>query len=223
MDYIITFLEGIITFISPCLLPMLPIYISYFAGQKSESKRNTALINSIGFVCGFTIVFTTLGAFAGTVGRFLIEYDSKVNIVSGIIIILFGLNFMGVLRIPFINKDHHLQLNTVITGFFSSVLFGIIFSIGWTPCIGVFLGSALILAASSSESFKGIFMLLCFSAGLGIPFIASAVLLEQLKSTFIFIKKHYRLINFISGGLLVVIGLLMVTGYYGYFLSILTF
>ena len=223
MDYIIAFLEGIITFISPCLLPMLPVYISFFAGQKSENKKKTALINSIGFVSGFTIVFTTLGAFAGTVGSFLNEYRSPVNIVSGLIIILFGLNFMEIIRIPLINKDHHLKLNTVNTGFFSSALFGVIFSIGWTPCIGTFLGSALMLAASSSESLKGIFMLLCFSAGLGIPFIASALLLEQLKSTFLFIKKHYRLINFISGGLLVVIGLLMATGLYGYFLSILTF
>ena len=223
MDYIIAFLEGIITFISPCLLPMLPVYISFFAGQKSENKKKTALINSIGFVFGFTIVFTTLGAFAGTVGGFLNEYRSLVNIVSGIIIILFGLNFMEIIRIPLFNKDHHLKLNTVNTGFFSSALFGVIFSIGWTPCIGTFLGSALMLAASSSESLKGIFMLLCFSAGLGIPFIASALLLEQLKSTFLFIKKHYRLINFISGGLLVVIGLLIATGLYGYFLSILTF
>ena len=223
MDYIISFLEGIVTFISPCLLPMLPIYISFFAGQKSENKKRTALMNSIGFVCGFTIVFTTLGAFAGTVGGFLNEYRSMVNFVSAIIIILFGLNFMEIIRIPFINKNHHLQLNAVNTGFFSSVLFGIIFSIGWTPCIGTFLGSALMLAASSSESLKGILMLLCFSAGLGIPFIASALLLEQLKSTFLFIKKHYRLINSISGGLLVVIGLLMATGYYGYLLSALTF
>jgi len=223
MDYIIAFLEGIITFISPCLLPMLPIYISYFAGQKSERKKKTALINSIGFVAGFTIVFTALGAFAGTVGGFLSEYRLIVNFISGIIVILFGLNFMGAIRIPLINKDHHLQLSTVNTGFFSSALFGVIFSIGWTPCIGAFLGSALMLAASSSESLKGILMLLCFSAGLGIPFIASAILLEQLKSTFLFIKKHYRLINFISGGLLVVIGLLMVTGLYGYFLSALTF
>ena len=223
MDYIISLLEGIITFISPCLLPMLPIYISFFAGQKSEGKRKTALINSIGFVTGFTIVFTTLGAFAGTIGGFLNQYRSSLNVVSGIIIIFFGLNFMEVIRIPLINKEHRLKLNTGNTGFFSSVLFGVIFSIGWTPCIGTFLGSALMLAASSSESLKGILMLLCFSAGLGIPFITSAILIEQLKSTFIFIKKHYRLINSISGGLLVVIGILMATGFYGYFLSILTF
>lgn len=223
MDYFIAFLEGIVTFISPCLLPMLPIYISFFTGQRNEKKKKTALINSIGFVSGFTIVFTILGAFAGTVGSFLNEYRTIANLVAGIIIILFGLNFMEIIRIPYINHNHQLQLHTVNTGFFSSALFGVIFSIGWTPCIGTFLGSALMLAASSSESLKGIFMLLCFSAGLGIPFIASSLLLEQLKSTFQFIKNHYRIINRISGGLLVVVGFLMATGLFGYFLSLLTF
>lgn len=223
MDYIIAFLEGIVTFISPCLLPMLPIYISFFTGQQNQNKKKTAFINSIGFVSGFTIVFTILGAFAGTVGEFLNEYRTIVNLVSGIIVILFGLDFMEIIRIPYINNNHHLQFNTVKTGFFSSALFGVIFSIGWTPCIGTFLGSALMLAASSSDSLKGIFMLLCFSAGLGIPFIASSLLLEQLKSTFQFIKSHYRIINLISGGLLVVVGLLMATGLFGYFLSLLTF
>lgn len=223
MDYLISFLEGIITFISPCLLPMLPIYISYFAGQNNEGKKKSALKNAIGFVFGFTLVFVSLGAFAGAVGSFLKEYCTVVNIVSGIIVILFGLNFMEVIRIPFINTNLHLKMKTAKIGFLSSVLFGVIFSIGWTPCVGAFLGSALMLAASSGESLKGISMLLSFSLGLGIPFIASAVLIDRLKATFDFIKKHYHVINLISGGLLVMIGLLMATGFMGYFLSLLTF
>ncbi len=215
--------EGIITFISPCMLPMLPIYISYFTGQNNDGKKATTIINAIGFVVGFTIVFITLGAFAGVVGGLLIEYKKVVNIISGIIVILFGLNFMGIIKIPFLNTNRQFEMKSGKVGFLTSLLFGIIFSVGWTPCVGAFLGSALMLAASSGESMKGILMLLSFSLGLGIPFIASAFLINQLKSTFDFIKKHYRVINLISGGLLVIVGILMATGLMGYFLSLLTF
>lgn len=223
MDYLISFLEGIITFISPCLLPMLPIYISYFAGQTIDSNRKSAVINAIGFVLGFTLVFILLGAFAGAIGSFLWVYSTAVNILTGIIVILFGLNFMEIIRIPLINKNRQLNMKPFKVGFFSSLIFGVVFSIGWTPCVGAFLGSALMLAASSGESLKGILMLLCFSLGLGIPFIASAILIDELKSTFDFIKNHYRVINLISGGFLVIIGLMMATGLMGYFLSLLTF
>lgn len=224
MEYIISFLEGIITFISPCMLPMLPIYISYFSGSApSETGKNKALKNAIGFVLGFTTVFIILGAFSATIGRFLFIYSNAFNVVFGIIIILFGLNFTGVLKIPFINNQIQHNKNIGINGFFSSVIFGIIFSVSWTPCVGAFLGSALMLAAQGGETLKGILMLLSFSLGLGIPFIASAVLIERLKTTFDFIKRNYRIINIISGGLLVIIGILMTTGLSGYFFSILTF
>lgn len=223
MDYFIAFLEGIITFISPCLLPMLPIYISYFAGQTHEDNKYTAVINALGFVLGFTLIFVLLGAFAGSLGRLLIEYSTIVNIIGGIIIILFGLNFMGVLHIPFLNSNHQINLDHSRAGFFSAMLFGIVFSIGWTPCVGAFLGSALMMAASSGDTLKGVLMLLSFSIGLGIPFVVSAVLIDRMKSTFDFIKRHYQIINRISGGLLVLIGMMMATGLLGYFLSLLTF
>lgn len=223
MDYLISFLEGIITFISPCLLPMLPVYISYFAGQNNEDKKGTAVRNAAGFVMGFTLIFVLLGAFAGTVGGFLKEYSRAVDIVSGCIVLFFGLNFMGILHIPLINKDWKIRMKTVKTGFFSSMLFGVVFSIGWTPCIGTFLGSALMLAAYGGASDKGILMLISYSLGLGIPFIMSAVLIDRLKTSFDFIKKNYRIINLLSGGLLVIVGILMATGFMGYFLSLLTF
>lgn len=223
MDYFIAFLEGIITFISPCLLPMLPIYISYFAGQTHEDNKYTAVINALGFVLGFTLIFVLLGAFAGSLGRILIEYSTIVNIIGGIIIILFGLNFMDVLHIPFLNSNHQINLDHSQAGFFSAMLFGIVFSIGWTPCVGAFLGSALMMAASRGDTLKGVLMLLSFSIGLGIPFVISAVLIDRMKSTFDFIKRHYQIINQISGGLLVLIGMMMATGLLGYFLSLLTF
>lgn len=221
MDYLLTFLEGIITFISPCLLPMLPVYVSYFAGQDSKDNRKKAPANALGFVLGFTILFVLMGALAGTIGWFLRKYQVIVNLVTGIIVILFGLNFLEIVNIPVINRTRRVNLKNN-TGFFHSVLFGMVFSIGWTPCVGVFLGSALMLAAQSGESAKGVLMLLCFSLGLGIPFIISAILIDRLKTSFDFIKKNYRIINTVSGLLLVLIGILMATGLMGKYLSLLS-
>lgn len=217
MQYFIAFLEGIITFISPCLLPMLPVYISYFAGGEDNSKKT--LRNAFGFVLGFSIVFISLGAFAGSIGSLLREHKMVVNVVSGLIVMILGLNFMGVFHIRILNTTKKLDVNINNTGFFRTVLFGIVFSIGWTPCVGTFLGSALMLASQRGSSLQGIVMLILYSAGLGIPFIVSAILIDKLKGTFLFIKTHYRIINLIAGGFLVLTGLLMMTGMFGYMLS----
>ena len=218
MDYIITFLEGIVSFISPCMLPMLPVYISYFAGQSKDEtgKRPKMIFMVIAFVVGFTVVFTALGLFSGTLGRLLSKYQTIVNIVSGIIVILFGLSYLGVFRIPFfkgMNKGYK------ITGIASAFLFGAIYSISLTPCVGAFLGSALMLASSAGGALKGATLLLTYSLGLGIPFIFSAVLLEKLSGAFTFIKKHYKIINLVSGIALIVIGILMAFGLLNLILS----
>lgn len=211
MEYFISFLEGVITFISPCLLPMLPVYISYFAGGSDERKTSRTLINAFGFVLGFTTVFVLLGALAGTLGSFLIKYQVAVNIVTGLIVIFFGLNFLGVFKLN-IFKGMSDKAKTDNLGFFSSLLFGIVFSVGWTPCVGAFLGSALMLASSQGQVLKGVIMLLLYSLGLGVPFIASAVLIDKLKGTFDFIKKHYNIINIICGCILILVGILMMSG-----------
>lgn len=219
MQYLISFLEGIITFISPCLLPMLPIYISYFAGGGERTTAKT-LKGAVGFVTGFTIVFVMLGALAGTVGSFLREYQTTVNIISGLIVIIFGLNFLGVFKLN-IFKGNQRSVKTDNMGFFSAMLFGIIFSVGWTPCVGAFLGSALMLASQQGHIAEGMLMLLSYSLGLGIPFILSAVLIDYLKSAFNWIKKNYKIINLISGSLLVIIGIMMATGTLGQLLNLL--
>lgn len=213
MQYIISFLEGIITFISPCLLPMIPIYITYFVGGGERSTKKT-LSGALGFVCGFTVVFVCMGALAGTIGGFLTKYQTVVNIVSGIIVILFGLNFLGVFKWNLF-KGSSREINTENMNFFSAVLFGVVFSLGWTPCVGAFLGSALILASQQGSVLVGVMMLLCYSLGLGIPFVLSALLIEQLKVAFDFIKRHYGIINKISGALLILVGILMATGKLG--------
>lgn len=208
MQYLISFFEGILTFISPCLLPMLPVYLSYFAGGEANSKKT--LQNALGFILGFTILFTAMGALAGTLGSFLSKYQTAVNIVSGLIVVFFGLNFMGIIKLNLFKGSARMRTGEL--GFFSSVLFGMVFSIGWTPCVGAFLGSALMLASQQGHVLEGTLMLLTYSLGLGIPFLLSAVLLDQLKGAFNFIKRHYDLINRICGGLLILIGILMATG-----------
>ena len=220
MQYIISFLEGIITFISPCLLPMLPIYVSYFAGGGERSTAKT-LKSAIGFVAGFTIVFVAMGALAGTVGSFLKQHQTVVNIVSGLVVIIFGLSFLGVFRLN-IFKGSKWSIDTSDMGFFSAMLFGIIFSLGWTPCVGAFLGSALMLASQQGHVLQGMLMLLVYSLGLGIPFILSAVLIDKLKSAFDWVKRHYSIINAVSGCLLIIIGVLMASGMLGRLLTILS-
>lgn len=219
MQYVISFLEGIITFISPCLLPMLPIYISYFAGGAERSIKKT-VANALGFVTGFTLVFMAMGALAGTIGGILTKYQVVVNVVSGMIVILFGLNFMGVLKLNLFRGSSK-NIATENMGFFSAMLFGMIFSIGWTPCVGAFLGSALMLASTQAHMIKGMMMLLCYSLGLGIPFVLSAMLIDQLKGTFQLIKKNYQMINRICGIFLIIVGAAMASGLLGRLLTLL--
>lgn len=219
MQYFVSFLEGIITFISPCLLPMIPLYISYFAGGKERNTKKTVK-NATGFILGFTIVFVLMGALAGTFGRLLNEYKTIVDIVTGLIVVFFGLNFLGVFKLNIFKGAKKVRTDNL--GFFSSMVFGIVFSIGWTPCVGAFLGSALMLAASQAQATEGIIMLLLYSLGLGIPFFISAILIDKLRGAFTFIKKHYKVINTVCGCLLVVVGMLMATGLFGKFINLLS-
>ncbi len=221
MQYLISFLEGIITFLSPCLLPLLPVYISYFAGEDGGGTRRT-LQNAAAFVCGFGVVFVALGAFAGTVGSFLTHHKTAVNWVTGLIVVVFGLNFLGVFRIGFLNRTRRLEFRQNRHTMASSFLFGIVFSIGWTPCVGAFLGSALMLASQQGTMAKGILLLVLYTLGLGIPFLISAVLIEKLKSAFGWVKRHYKWITRVSGGLLVVVGVCMCLGWMDRLLSLLS-
>ena len=220
MQYIISFLEGIVTFLSPCLLPMLPVYISYFAGNNREGGTGRTLRNALGFVLGFTIVFIALGALAGTLGGLLQAHQTAVNLVTGAVVVLFGLYFLGVFRLNFLKGMKGFQRQKDL-GFFSTMLFGIVFSVSWTPCVGAFLGSALMLASQQGETMTGILVLLAYSLGLGIPFVVSALLIDRLKAAFDWIKRHYRAINMVCGALLIAVGILMMTGLFNRALSLL--
>lgn len=211
MEYIIIFLEGIITFISPCMLPMLPIYLTYFAG-KDVQKKNTlhTLLNVLSFILGFTIVFTMLAVFSSSLGMLLKNNMSIVNILLGIVVIFLGLNYMDAIKLNIMNKN--IKFNNSTFNILSSFVFGIIFSITWTPCVGAFLGTALSMITINGSILKGIVLMLVYCLGLGIPFILSAFLIDKLKMVFDNIKKHYNIINKICGIFLCIIGILMVTG-----------
>ena len=226
MDFAITFLEGVITFVSPCLLPMLPIYVAYFAGgaeraNNGSSSLGRTLVCAFGFVVGFTIVFTLMGALAGAAGHLLFEYQGVLNAICGIIVIILGLNYLGVLSIPLLQRTLKPSAGVMPRGFWSSLVFGMVFAVGWTPCVGAFLGSALSLAASSAHTATGVLLLLCYSLGLGLPFVIAAVLIDQLEGAFTWVKAHYDIVNRVSGALLVLVGALMATGLLGFWLRLL--
>ena len=214
MTYLITFLEGLITFISPCLLPMLPIYLSFFAGE--QKKR--PLLGSLSFIGGFSCVFLLLGLFAGSIGSLLIRYQTIVNIITGLIVIVFGLHFLGLFQLSLFKG---VSAFSRPAGLLSSFLFGMVFSVAWTPCVGAFLGSALMLASQQASALQGALLLLCYSLGLGIPFLISALLIQKLTMAFNWIKRHYRAVQIVSGSFLLVVGIAMMTGWLNRLLGVL--
>lgn len=225
VSYLLTFTEGILTFISPCILPMLPIYFLYLAGEAEKdgtdpsSKKNKLVLNSIGFVIGFTIVFILLGATVTSLGHFLANNRSMLEKISGLFMIVFGLNFAGIFKIGFLNTEKRFDFKFNKLRFFSSIIFGIVFGFGWTPCLGAFLGSALAFASNSKTVIEGMILLLFYSIGLGIPFILSAIAFEKVKDAFKQIQKHSRVISIVSGVLLIIAGILVLTGSFKYIFS----
>lgn len=217
MQFLITFLEGIISFISPCMLPMLPIYISYFAGN--ANKKSRTFLSALSFVAGFTLVFCILGLFAGSIGSLLSRFHTAVDIVCGIVIILLGLNFLEIINIPFLRGFHTAQK---VTGIFSAFIFGVIFSISHAPCVGAFLGTALVTASASGTAAEGALLLLSYSLGMGLPFIVSALIIDKLSHAFEVIKRNYKTINLICGIFLIIIGILMATGLFHEFLHLVS-
>ncbi|MBE5868888.1 MAG: cytochrome c biogenesis protein CcdA [Lachnospiraceae bacterium] len=215
MQYFITFLEGVISFISPCMLPMLPLYVSYFAGGADKKRR--ILLHALAFVLGFTLIFMILGLMAGTMGTVLLKYRTAVNVVTGLLVVLFGLNYLEIVRLPFFKG---IQGGREVTGVVSAFLFGMVYSLSLTPCVGAFLGSALMLASSAGGALQGTMLLLTYSAGLGIPFLLSAVLLDRLQETFRVVKKHYKVINTVCGIFLILLGILMMFGWMNAMLTV---
>ena len=236
MDYLMTFIEGLLTFVSPCVLPMIPMYLTYLIGENRDTeikldenkqtkketdkkqinkKSNKKLyLNSLFFILGFTVIFMLLGLFSSTLGVFLVKYKLYINIVFGVLLIIFGLNFIGIFKLGFLNTEKKIKKEIRTFNILTSFLFGLVFALGWTPCVGPFLASAMMRAASKGTILIGGVLLAIYSLGIGIPFFLSAVFLAKLKSTFSFIKKHYKIINYISGAILIILGVLKVLNIY---------
>jgi cytochrome c-type biogenesis protein len=213
----VAFLAGVVSFLSPCVLPLVPGYISMLSGTSIEdlkSSADTALLghifrNSIAFVLGFSTVFVTLGASATWVGKFLLSQRTLFNIVAGIIIIVFGLHLTGLVKIPLLYRDARIAGNPTRSGLTGAFVLGFAFAFGWTPCIGPILTAILLLAAKRDTVIAGMFLLAIYSAGLALPFLITSLGLGQFMKFYRRFRKHLQAVEVASGVLLIVIGVLM--------------
>ncbi|MBR4036828.1 MAG: cytochrome c biogenesis protein CcdA [Oscillospiraceae bacterium] len=215
MQYIFTFVEGIFAFVSPCILPMLPIFLAYISADEKQSlgKRFS---NTLFFVMGFTTAFTIMGATAFSLGRFMAVYKDFLVKLAGVILVFFGFVYLDFIQISIGGSG----LKKGKSGPVGNFLFGISYSFGWTPCLGAFLGSALAMASVQETVFQGMLLLACFGFGLGVPFIVFSLLYEQLKGVTGFLKKHSQTIKYIGGSMLIIVGLSMVFNLFGYYMAI---
>lgn len=217
---------GFLSFISPCVLPLIPGYLSYVSGLSLDDlragtgaapsvaqpdARRRVIVASLAFILGFSIVFVSLGASASLIGQFLMSRLTILGRIAGAIIIVFGLHTMGVFRIEWLYQDARVQTNRRPAGFIGATLVGIAFAFGWTPCIGPILAGILAVAATQDTVGDGVRLLLAYSLGLGVPFFATALAINRFFVAFAKIRRHYHKIEVVSGVLLVVIGLLIFT------------
>lgn len=214
-SYTLTFIEGILTFISPCILPLIPVYFFYLAGLSGDEDRldrpvkNRLIINSLGFVAGFTLVFVLLGAAATSLGQFFKGNLGIFRKVSAIVVIIFGLSFLTGYRPGFLSREKRFNFKFNKLHFLNSIVFGAVFGFGWTPCVGPFLYTALSIAGSQKTVWQGVLLLFIYSLGLGLPFIITALAFEKLKDALRQIQKYNRIISIISGSVLVLAGIMM--------------
>jgi cytochrome c-type biogenesis protein len=226
MEEIVTYpaalLAGFISFVSPCVLPVIPGYLSFISGvsmEEMQSRENRGevtrkvAINSLFFVMGFSLVFILLGWTASSVGRFLLSYLHIFNKIAGVVLVIFGLHVMGILRIRFLNYEKRFQARTKPIGVWGAFLIGLAFAFGWTPCIGPILAGVLTMAAQSESQWQGVGLLTVYSAGLGIPFFLTAMAFNRFIGFFGWMRKHFRAVEIVSGVFLVTVGVLIFTNY----------
>jgi cytochrome c-type biogenesis protein len=217
---IAAFIAGFLSFISPCVLPLIPGYVSFVSGVSLEDMRGDAavssarrhvLVTSLFFVLGFSLVFVALGATASVVGQFLFERQPLLAKIAGVLLVIFGLHTMGVFRIALLESEKRMQANRKPAGALGAMLVGVAFAFGWSPCIGPILGGILALAAAKDTVWEGTQLLAVYSVGLGIPFLLTSIAINQFFAVTKRIRKHYHAIELVSGGLLVAIGVLIFT------------
>jgi cytochrome c-type biogenesis protein len=213
------FVAGFLSFISPCVLPLIPGYISFISGASLEdmragqgAARRQVLIASLAFVVGFSVVFIALGASATAIGRFVFDKQPILSKIAGALIIVFGLHMMGVFRLGFLDNEKRAQARRKPAGPLGALLVGIAFAFGWTPCIGPILAGILVVAGSRDTIGEGVLLLAIYSLGLGVPFLLTSMAIDRFFSVAATIRRHYHAIELTSGGLLVAIGVLIFTG-----------
>lgn len=217
VSIIISFFAGIATFISPCLLPMIPLYISYITGSSIENltvneKREPLrmLPPALFFVLGFTVIFVILGASATYLGNLLIQKQEILRYVGGAIVIIFGLHITGLIKIKSLYKEKKIRVKNKFSGYFGAFIMGFVFAIGWTPCVGPILASILVMASTEKTVLKGIILLFCYSIGLGVPFILTSLLINTMVKFLKKIQKFYRRIELCSGIILIIAGIFII-------------
>jgi cytochrome c-type biogenesis protein len=222
VSLVAAFAAGFLSFISPCVLPLIPGYISFVSGASLEEMRGSApvpsksrrqiFLTSLAFVVGFSLVFIALGASATAVGHFLLRRLPLLAKIAGVVIIIFGLHTMGVFKIGLLETEKRVHSRQKPIGLLGALLVGIAFACGWTPCIGPILGGILAIAGSKNTVSEGVLLLAVFSAGLGIPFLITSLAINQFFRATARIRKHYHAIEVASGALLIAIGVLILTG-----------
>ncbi len=217
---LIAFTAGILSFISPCVLPLVPSYITYITGvsfkdltdEKAKSRvRWATILHSILFIMGFSAVFILMGASASYLGQVLVEYQSWIMKGGGVLIIVLGIHFTGVINIPFLQMEKRFEFRKKPLGYLGSFFVGVVFAAGWTPCIGPILSTILIYASTAKNYTTGVYLLTAYSMGLGIPFFLSSLAFNAFLSAFDRIKRYMRWITLISGIFLIIIGILFLT------------
>lgn len=223
VSILVAFTAGIISFLSPCILPIIPSYLAFITGISLEELsqqenlrkvRKRVIANSLMFILGFSIIFITLGASATVIGKFLQENIRWFEIIGGVLVIILGLHFAGIFRLKFLDREKKIHLKKKPLGYLGTCLVGIAFGAGWTPCVGPILGAILTMAASTQDIVKGIILLALYSAGLGLPFLLSAIILHKFFEYFKTIRKYFKVISIVGGVLLIIVGILLISGYF---------
>lgn len=226
LSAVIVFVEGMASFLSPCVLPLIPAYVTYLTGQSAEiiakdGRVHRALIwNGLAFIIGFSIIFILMGATASSVGQFLFKNSRLFTQISGAIVIVFGLFHMGLLPVTFLNYEKRWHVRSNTPDLFSSMLMGMGFSFGWTPCIGPILSSVLLLASNTATIWDGVALLAIYALGLGVPFILIAIFLKYLWAHFRNLYKYMDAIKITSGAILILIGFLMIINKFDYLFTL---
>jgi cytochrome c-type biogenesis protein len=222
LGLLVAFSAGLFSFLSPCVLPLFPSYLSFItgmsvdrlAGDVTAGARTRVLLHSLTFIAGFTVVFVSLGASFSAAGQFLMGYRDWIRILGGALIVVFGLYISGVLRVGIFGRTKQVQIRSKPAGFIGSFAVGLTFAIGWTPCVGPILGSILTLASNDKTVQQGIVLLLAYSAGLGVPFLASSLALGGFLRFFKQYRPFIPTVERVAGVLLVAVGILVLTNYY---------